>query len=227
MSNSLPGPSDIHGPATHPQPGVPGGPTGYPAPESGSHAPNKRGGGCLKWALIIGGACLGLIILMSLIGSLGKSNDTSSSKTTPSATPSIAQPTASETAVAPTEEASATPEPEVTTPAAAAPSQPAVSAVNQAALNKANQYASVMHMSKQGVYDQLVSEYGEKFTPEAAQYAIDNMKADWNANALAKAKVYQKQMSMSPSAIYDQLVSEYGEKFTPAEAQYAVDHLTQ
>jgi len=82
-----------------------------------------------------------------------------------------------------------------------------------------------MHMSKQGIYDQLTSEYGEKFAAEDAQYAIDNMTADWNANALAKAKSYQETMSMSKSAIYDQLVSEYGEKFTAEEAQYAIDHL--
>lgn len=80
-------------------------------------------------------------------------------------------------------------------------------------------------MSKQGIYDQLTSEYGEKFPADAAQYAIDNMSADWNANALQKAKTYQKSMSMSKSAIYDQLISEYGEKFTKDEAQYAIDHL--
>lgn len=30
-------------------------------------------------------------------------------------------------------------------------------------------------MSKQDIYDQLVSEYGGQFTPEEAQYAIDNL----------------------------------------------------
>ena len=68
-----------------------------------------------------------------------------------------------------------------------------------------------MHMSKQGIYDQLTSEYGEKFTPEEAQYAIDNIQADWNANALESAKNYQENMNMSPEAIRDQLTSEYGE----------------
>ena len=82
-----------------------------------------------------------------------------------------------------------------------------------------------MHMSKKGIYDQLASEYGEKFDADAAQYAIDNVTADWNANALAKAKEYQKTLAMSKSAIYDQLTSEYGEKFTAEEAQYAVDNL--
>ena len=92
-------------------------------------------------------------------------------------------------------------------------------------MKKADTYANTMHLSKQGLYDQLTSEYGEKFSAEAAQYAIDNVKADWNANALAKAKTYQDQMSMSPSAIHDQLTSEYGEKFTEEEADYAIANL--
>ena len=93
------------------------------------------------------------------------------------------------------------------------------------ALNKAESYSEMMHMSKAAIYDQLTSEYGEKYSADAAQYAIDNMKADWKANALAKAKDYQDVMDMSPAAIYDQLVSEYGEKFTEEEAQYAIDNL--
>lgn len=100
-----------------------------------------------------------------------------------------------------------------------------VPAEYKSALNKAASYANTMHMSKRGVYDQLVSEYGEKFSAAAAQYAIDNVKADWNANALAKAKNYQNTMNMSPVAIRDQLTSEYGEKFTKAEADYAIQHL--
>lgn len=93
------------------------------------------------------------------------------------------------------------------------------------ALKKAELYSSTLHMSKRGIYDQLTSEYGENFPADAAQYAIDNMKADWNANALAKAKTYQSTLNMSKNAIYDQLISEYGEKFTKEEAQYAIDHL--
>ena len=93
------------------------------------------------------------------------------------------------------------------------------------ALKKAESYAKTLHMSKQGIYDQLISEYGEGFDKEAAQYAIDNIQWDWNANALAKAKSYRDLMSMSKNKIYEQLTSEYGEKFTNEEAQYAIDHL--
>lgn len=93
------------------------------------------------------------------------------------------------------------------------------------ALKKAKSYSETMYMSKQGIYDQLTSDYGEKFSADAAQYAVDNVQADWNANALEKAKTYQKTMSMSKSAIYDQLISDNGEKFTKEQAQYAIDHL--
>ena len=68
-------------------------------------------------------------------------------------------------------------------------------------------------------------EYGEKFQADAAQYAIDNLQADFKTNALEKAKSYQNTMSMSKSAIYEQLISQYGEKFTEEEAQYAIDNL--
>ena len=91
------------------------------------------------------------------------------------------------------------------------------------ALKRAKSYDKTSHMSKQGLYDQLTSEF-EQFTPEAAQYAIDNVNADWKENALKTAKSYQEHADMSTGAIYDQLISEF-EQFTPEEAQYAIDNL--
>lgn len=96
----------------------------------------------------------------------------------------------------------------------------------KSALQKAITYSEIMQMSKASIYEQLISEYGEKFSQDAAQYAMDNIEADWNANALTKAKVYSTEMHMSKAGIYDQLVSEYGERFTAEEAQYAVDHVS-
>lgn len=94
---------------------------------------------------------------------------------------------------------------------------------NKNALAKAKTYSDTMHMSKQGIYKQLTTEI-EGFSPEAAQYAIDNLQADYNANALAKAKTYADTMHMSDAAIRDQLTSEF-EGFTDSEADYAVAHL--
>lgn len=93
------------------------------------------------------------------------------------------------------------------------------------ALKTAEEYAKTMHMSKRAIFSQLTSEYGEGFPKDAAQFAVDNLKADYNANALKTAKNYSEEMHMSKKAIYDQLISDYGEKFTREEAQYAVDNL--
>ena len=94
------------------------------------------------------------------------------------------------------------------------------------ALKNAESYANRSHMSKAGVYDQLISEYGEQFTDDEAQYAIDNVEADWEENALKTAESYANRLHMSKAGVYDQLVSEYGEQFTSDEAQYAIDHLS-
>lgn len=91
------------------------------------------------------------------------------------------------------------------------------------ALKKAETYSKMMHMSKQGIYNQLTSTI-EGFSKESAQYAIDNIEADWKVNALEKAKTYQETMSMSKQAIYNQLTSTV-EGFTKEEAQYAIDNL--
>lgn len=93
------------------------------------------------------------------------------------------------------------------------------------ALKKAEGYSEYQHMSKKSIYEQLTSEYGEGFPKDAAQYAVDNLKADYNKNALKKAKIYSEYQHMSKSAIFDQLISDYGEKFTRSEAQYAIDNL--
>lgn len=93
------------------------------------------------------------------------------------------------------------------------------------ALKQAESYSKTLHMSKQGIYDQLTSQYGGQFDSDAAQYAIDNIQADWKANALAQAKSYQSNLHMSKKAVYDQLISQYGGQFTKEEAQYAIDHL--
>lgn len=95
----------------------------------------------------------------------------------------------------------------------------------KSALKSGESYGKRMHMSKQGIYDQLSSEYGEQFSAEAAQYAIENLDIDYNENALASAKSYATTMNMSKIGVYKQLISEHGEKFTPEEGQYAIDNI--
>ena len=166
-----------------------------------SGLPEKKKG--VKLKIVVG--VVVVLLILSAIGGRGKSQGNNTSSPAPVAT----QPTGGTETQTPGE----------TTPDQSVPTE------YKNALTKAKVYSDTMHMSKQGIYDQLTSEYGEKFSPEAAQWAVDNLNANYNANALEKAKTYEKTMAMSPSAIHDQLMSEYGDKFTEGEAQYAVDHL--
>lgn len=170
-----------------------------------------------KIAWIVTGAVFALGIIINAVNGATAQDTAAPVPDKPAAVEPVAEPS-DEPSEAPVEEVAEEPVVEES-------EEPAVPIEYANALTKAESYSELMHMSKAGIYDQLTSEYGEKFSAEAAQYAVDNMTADWNANALAKAKDYQDTMAMSPSAIHDQLTSEFGEKFTAAEADYAIAHL--
>ena len=92
-----------------------------------------------------------------------------------------------------------------------------------AALEKAKSYNSLFHMSKKRMYRQLTSEF-DKFSNDAAQYAIDHLEADYKYNALFNAKNYRKLFNMSKSGLFNQLTS-YIDGFTEEETNYAINHL--
>lgn len=160
-----------------------------------------------RWWFIV----IVVIFILGVIGSLGDTQNVAENEE------AAKEPEKIEVSTEPKEELTEQPKEE--------PKKESVPREYKSALKKAETYSDVMHMSKAGIYDQLVSEHGENFPEEAARYAIDNIEADWKENALKKAKTYAETMAMSDSAIYDQLISEYGEKFTPEEAQYAIDNL--
>lgn len=165
-----------------------------------------------KWFIV-----LVVIFAIGIIGNLNKDNEASKKETKSAST---------ETKITQTEPTKAATE-AVTEAVTEAPKETEADIPKEYinALKSAETYAKNMHMSKQRIRDQLVSEYGEKFSEEAADYAMENLEADWKENALITAKNYQDSMHMSKEAIRDQLVSEYGEKFTQEEADYAVENL--
>lgn len=171
--------------------------------------PSKQKKGKFKTGCL---GIIGILIIMGIIGSWAgtKTKDAFSSKPSSTLTSTL------------TSTSQQTPQKKVVPPPT-----PSVPIEYRNALHSAEIYGKTMHMSKAHIYDQLTSEYGEKFSAEAAKYAIDNAKIDYKKEALASAKEYQSQQSMSRRAIYDQLVSSYGEQFTVEEAQYAIDHLTK
>lgn len=166
-------------------------------------------------------------VICFFLGVYGNLTSTPQSSTT-SETTAMAAVTATKVAEAPAADVEAiteTPEPIETTAAETSTEGEKIPTEYKSALNKAETYSQIMSMSKAGIYNQLTSEYGEKFSADAAQYAIDHMEADWKANALAKATTYSETMVMSKASIYDQLISEYGEQFTEEEAQYAIENV--
>lgn len=83
------------------------------------------------------------------------------------------------------------------------------------------------HMSKQGLYDQLTSEYGSQMTADEANNAINRIDplVNWNNLATLSAKSYRESGNLTGQALIDQLTSEYGSRFTPEQAQYGVAHI--
>ena len=139
------------------QPGMPGQPAPYgaPAPQESKKKPfYKR-----AWFII-----LAVLVVIGIIAAAtgGSDDDKDSSGAASSNDNTVSAPDAAE---------------QVDAPAAdnedAAPDD-SVPADFQSALRKAERYSESSHMSQNGIYRQLTSEI-EGFTPEAVQYAVDNI----------------------------------------------------
>lgn len=76
------------------------------------------------------------------------------------------------------------------------------------ALNRANAYSDTMHMRKTDIYDQLVSAYGDKFSPDAAQYAVDHITNDWESELPERVEADRNDAGMSSSDIQDSVSME-------------------
>ena len=62
-----------------------------------------------------------------------------------------------------------------------------LTAAQQAAVSAARSYLGLSGFSRQGLIDQLSSEYGDKFLVEDATAAVDSLDVDWNAEATESA----------------------------------------
>jgi SOS response regulatory protein OraA/RecX len=77
--------------------------------------------------------------------------------------------------------------------------------------------------SKEGLIQQLKDEFGEEFTDEEIQYALSNVKVNWNQQALKAAKNYLKNgIVTTKEGLKEQLKFE---GFTSSEIQYALNQL--
>ena len=133
-------------------------------------------------------------------------------------TAAAAAPASSAPAAAPTTPAAAAPTQAPTTPAA-----PAMSASEQQAVDAAQNYLSLgSGFSQYSLTQQLTSSAGSGFSQADAQFAINYLNPDWNAQAVDAAKGYMQMGGFSHSSLIQQLTSDAGNGFTEAQAEYAV-----
>jgi Host cell surface-exposed lipoprotein len=93
---------------------------------------------------------------------------------------------------------------------------------DQQSVDAANGYLSEgQGFSEQGLLQQLTSSAGDGFTEAQAEYAIDSLHPDWNAQAVDAAKGYMQMGGFSQASLIQQLTSSYGDGFTQAQAEYA------
>src|SRR5699024_10282949 len=90
----------------------------------------------------------------------------------------------------------------------------------QNAVRSAEQYISMSGFSRNGLIDQLSSEYGNSYEVSDATVAVDSLNIDWNEQAVRSAKQYLDMSGFSCDGLIDQLSSEYGNKYTVSEATY-------
>lgn len=166
---------------------------------------------------------LALIILMiALSQGGGDGNDSASPRGTDS--PVAASPT--ETAA----EEEATAEEEASAEDAAAEETTAameddMTESQRNAVSSARNYLAVMPFSRQGLIDQLSSEYGDQYSVEDATFAVDQVEVDvdWNEQAAKAAENYLDTMPFSRQGLIDQLSSENGDQYSVEQATAGVD----
>jgi hypothetical protein len=97
---------------------------------------------------------------------------------------------------------------------------------DQQAVDAANGYLSGgQGFSEQGLLQQLTSSAGSGFTEAQAEYAINSLHPDWDAQAVDAAKGYMQLGGFSQASLIQQLTSSAGSGFTQAQAEYAASQV--
>jgi len=74
--------------------------------------------------------------------------------------------------------------------------------------------------SRQGLIDQLSSEFGDRFSVGDATAAVDSLDTDWRVQAARSAAAYLKTSGFSCQGLIDQLSSQHADKYTVEQARY-------
>lgn len=97
------------------------------------------------------------------------------------------------------------------------------------AVKSALSYIDYDGFSRDGLIEQLSSKYGDQFSREDAEFAVNYVEEhnniDWNEQAIRNAESYLELTSFSRDGLIGQLSSQAGSQFTKDQAEYAVKYL--
>lgn len=154
-----------------------------------------------------------VVIVFAVVGAIGSGNRDSTTTrvpSEPSEATSAPNPTTSSTVV-------------VTTTTYV----PTMTMSQQNAVKEALSYLDSLAFSRQGLIDQLSSQYGSQFPRADAKFAVEVVEKyysiDWNEQAVKAARSYLDSQSFSCQGLIDQLSSQYGSQFTREEATYGAN----
>jgi hypothetical protein len=88
------------------------------------------------------------------------------------------------------------------------------------AARSAQQYLSISGFSRDGLIEQLSSEYGDGYSVADATTAVDGLSVDWNESAAKSARQYLSISGFSCDGLIEQLSSSYGDRYTVDQATY-------
>ena len=88
------------------------------------------------------------------------------------------------------------------------------------AVRSAQQYITVQGFSRNGLIEQLSSEYGDGYNVSDATAAVDSMDIDWNSQAVRSAEQYLSSQGFSCNGLIEQLSSSHGDKYTRSQAAH-------
>ena len=74
--------------------------------------------------------------------------------------------------------------------------------------------------SRDGLIEQLSSDYGSGYSVEDAIIAVDRLNIDYNEQAVRTANTYLEMTGFSCKGLIEQLSSDEGEKYTKSQAAY-------
>lgn len=98
--------------------------------------------------------------------------------------------------------------------------EPTLTASQKNAVRSAKNYLNFKGFSRDGLIEQLSSEYGDGYSKEDATIAVDSLDVDWNEQAVSAAKNYLELQGFSCKGLVEQLSSKHGDKFTKEQAKY-------